>query len=77
MDKLAEAEEGTYPLDHVATFKGNIDDNFRIGVKVTKRSVRLFEGFFGADMIVASPLGLRLACEKEGYVLFGLGDLMD
>lgn len=68
VDKLATAEPGTYPQDHVHTFSGNIDDNFRIGVKVTKRSVRLFEAFYGADLIVASPLGLRLAIEKEGYV---------
>jgi U3 small nucleolar RNA-associated protein 25 len=66
VDKLATADPGTYPEDHVQTFSGNIDDNFRMGVKVTKRSIRLFEGFFGADLIVASPLGLRLACEKEG-----------
>lgn len=69
IDKLATAEPGTYPPDHVQTFSGNIDDNFRIGVKVTKRSVRLFEAFYGADLIVASPLGLRLAIEKEGQVV--------
>lgn len=68
VDKLASAEPGTYPPDHVATFSGNIDDNFKIGVKVTKRSVRMFEAFYGADLIVASPLGLRLAIEKEGCV---------
>ncbi|KDQ09561.1 hypothetical protein BOTBODRAFT_36967 [Botryobasidium botryosum FD-172 SS1] len=65
IDKLATAEPGTYPPDHVQTFSGNIDDSFRIGVKVTKKSVRLFEGFYGADMIVASPLGLRMIIEKE------------
>ncbi|KAF5386207.1 hypothetical protein D9615_002610 [Tricholomella constricta] len=29
IDKLAEADPGTYPRDHVETFKGNVDDNFR------------------------------------------------
>ncbi|KAF8323895.1 digestive organ expansion factor [Clavulina sp. PMI_390] len=70
VDKLVSAEPGTYPPDHVQTFSGNIDDNFRIGVKLTKRSVRLFEAFYGADMIVASPLGLRMAIEKEGNADF-------
>ncbi|SRR5258708_2614333 len=68
-DRLAEAEPGAYPPDHAHTFSGNIDDNFRIGVKVTKRSVRLYEQFYGSDMIVASPLGLRLVIEKEGLVI--------
>ena len=66
VDKLATAEPGVHPPDHVQTFSGNIDDNFKIGVKVMKKSVRLFEAFYGADLIVASPLGLRLAIEKEG-----------
>jgi U3 small nucleolar RNA-associated protein 25 len=51
-------------------FKGNIDDEFRLGVKVTKKSVRLFEGFYGSDLILASPVGLKIACEKEGWVVF-------
>ncbi|KAG8888060.1 rRNA-binding ribosome biosynthesis protein utp25 [Tulasnella sp. 332] len=65
-DKLAEGEDlGIYPTDHVQTFKGNIDDNFRAGIKVTKRAVRLFEHLFGSDLIIASPLGLRFIIEKN------------
>lgn len=75
-DRLAEAEPGAYPPDHVHTFSGNIDDNFRIGVKVTKRSVRLYEQFYGSDMIVASPLGLRLVIEKEGLVVKFLTEML-
>lgn len=68
-DKLAEGEElGLYPADHVQTFKGNIDDNFRAGLKVTKRAVRLFEHMYGSDLIIASPLGLRFLIEKNKYV---------
>ncbi|KAG6884055.1 hypothetical protein C0993_001818 [Termitomyces sp. T159_Od127] len=65
IDKLAEAEPGTYPLDHVETFKGNVDDNFRVGVKLTKKSVKMFAEFYGCDVILASPLGLRRSIEKE------------
>ncbi|KAF6763471.1 digestive organ expansion factor [Ephemerocybe angulata] len=65
VDKLTSAEPGTYPLDHVETFKGNVDDNFRIGVKMTRKSVRMFTEFYGCDLILASPLGLRRSIEKE------------
>jgi U3 small nucleolar RNA-associated protein 25 len=68
VDKLASAEPGTYPKDHVEMFKGNVDDSFRIGIKMTRKSVRLFSEFYGCDMIVASPLGLRMSIEKEKYV---------
>ncbi|TFY76357.1 hypothetical protein EWM64_g7652 [Hericium alpestre] len=65
VDKLASAEPGTYPQDHVETFKGNVDDNFRVGIKLTRKSVRLFSEFYGSDIILASPLGLRMSIEKE------------
>ncbi|KAJ6521901.1 digestive organ expansion factor [Mycena vulgaris] len=65
VDKLAAAEPGTYPRDHVETFKGNVDDNFRVGVKLTRKSVKMFSEFYGCDIIMASPLGLRRSIEKE------------
>ncbi|KAJ7045868.1 digestive organ expansion factor [Mycena alexandri] len=64
-DKLATAEPGVYPRDHVETFKGNVDDNFRVGVKLTRKSVKMFSEFYGCDIIMASPLGLRRSIEKE------------
>ena len=68
VDKLAVAEPGTYPRDHVETFKGNVDDNFRVGIKLTRKSVKLFADFYGCDLVIASPLGLRMSIEKEKYV---------
>jgi U3 small nucleolar RNA-associated protein 25 len=64
-DKLANADPGTYPRDHVEMFKGNVDDSFRVGVKMTRKSVKLFAEFYGCDLILASPLGLRMSIEKE------------
>jgi U3 small nucleolar RNA-associated protein 25 len=68
VDKLTAAEHGTYPADHVETFKGNVDDNFRIGVKMTRKTLRMFTEFYGCDLILASPLGLRRSIEKEKWV---------
>ncbi|TFY69144.1 hypothetical protein EVG20_g3278 [Dentipellis fragilis] len=70
VDKLAVAEPGTYPRDHVETFKGNVDDNFRVGIKLTRKSVKLFSNFYGSDIILASPLGLRMSIEKENNADF-------
>ena len=53
------------PEDHKALFKGNTDDHFRLGLKLTKASVRLYVDFFGADIIFASPLGIVTALQDE------------
>ncbi|KDR67537.1 hypothetical protein GALMADRAFT_258194 [Galerina marginata CBS 339.88] len=65
IDKLVTAEPGTYPPEHVDTFKGNVDDNFRVGMKLTRKTIKMFADFYGCDIIIASPLGLRRSIEKE------------
>ncbi|XP_067015268.2 U3 small nucleolar RNA-associated protein 25 homolog [Anabrus simplex] len=54
------------PEDYEAMFAGNTDDQFRIGITVTKKSLKLYADFYSADIIVASPLGLRVIIGAEG-----------
>ncbi|KAJ2669525.1 rRNA-binding ribosome biosynthesis protein utp25 [Coemansia sp. RSA 1085] len=49
------------PEDFKSTFAGNIDDAFRIGLQLHyNKSVKLYADFYRADIIVASPIGLRM-----------------
>ncbi|CAE6512557.1 unnamed protein product [Rhizoctonia solani] len=69
-DKLLSAEPGTYPPDHVRNFAGNTDDAFRLGIRLSNKGKgwRLFSGFLNSDIIIASPLGLRMGIEREGHI---------
>lgn len=55
--------------DYQKIFSGNIDDHFRIGVSVAKKTLKLYSKFYGSDIIIASPLGLRTIIGAEGSVL--------
>lgn len=65
-DTLIMPEKNPKPLDYQQLFSGNTDDNFRMGLTVTKKCLKLYADFYSSDIIVASPLGLRMLIGTEG-----------
>ncbi|BHF62200.1 hypothetical protein SprV_0100518100 [Sparganum proliferum] len=54
-----EKRKGKKPADYEEWFSSNCDDKFRIGIAVSKKSVKLYSAFADSDIILASPLGLE------------------
>ena len=50
---------------HWERFAGNNEDHFRIGLQMHSKYARLYAPFYTADVIVASPLGLRMIVKSE------------
>ena len=58
------------PNDFNATFEGNVDDCFRIGIALYNKTLKLYSEFYNSDIIIASPLGLRLIMGDEANADF-------
>lgn len=56
----------TKPEDFQKAFKGNTDDMFCLGVKLRNKSIRYYSYFYQADIVFASPLGLKTLVGSEG-----------
>jgi U3 small nucleolar RNA-associated protein 25 len=70
--KEYDEEEGSPPMpaskpeDYKQLFDGNNDDCFRCALRLTRKACKLYSGFYAADLIVGSPLGLRTLIGEEG-----------
>ncbi|RSH88852.1 rRNA-binding ribosome biosynthesis protein utp25 [Saitozyma podzolica] len=60
-----------FPIDHIVNFRGNSDDNFRFGIKITRKAWRVVmppcneAKLMECDILVTSPLGFKMAAERE------------
>lgn len=52
------------PEDFKDAFKGNNSDFFCIGLKLTRKSLKLYSSFYSSDIILASPIGLSMILEN-------------
>ncbi|GIX65633.1 U3 small nucleolar RNA-associated protein 25 [Babesia caballi] len=52
-------------FDYIETFSGNQDDAFKMGMRYQGGMLRLYTPFYTSDVIVASPLGLKIMLQED------------
>uniref|UniRef100_A0A1I7SMJ5 U3 small nucleolar RNA-associated protein 25 n=1 Tax=Bursaphelenchus xylophilus TaxID=6326 RepID=A0A1I7SMJ5_BURXY len=53
------------PQEFKDLLSGNVDDSFRMGISLGKKAIKLFTSFENSDVILCSPLGLRMIIGDE------------
>ncbi|PVV04569.1 hypothetical protein BB560_000934, partial [Smittium megazygosporum] len=61
----ADPKKSKKPDEHKAIFSGNIDDSFRIGIRITRKAMKLYSDFYLSDILIVSPIGLRMITGSE------------
>lgn len=65
-NEIAMPRKNPKPEDYEKTFIGNTDDTFKIGLSITKKTLKLYADFYNSDIIISSVLGLRMLVGAEG-----------
>ncbi|XP_043255594.1 U3 small nucleolar RNA-associated protein 25 homolog isoform X2 [Colletes gigas] len=65
-NELIMPKKNPKPEDYELTFQGNTDDTFKIGISITKKTLKLYSEFYSSDIIITSLLGLRILVGAEG-----------
>ncbi|CCE62792.1 hypothetical protein TPHA_0D01520 [Tetrapisispora phaffii CBS 4417] len=52
------------PKSFQSIFKGNTNDFFVLGLKFTRKALKLYSNFYQSDVIICSPLGLHMITEN-------------
>ncbi|KYM96464.1 PREDICTED: digestive organ expansion factor homolog [Cyphomyrmex costatus] len=65
-NELAMSKKNPKPEDYKLSLQGNLDDKFKIGMALTKKTLKLYTNFYSSDIIIGSPLGLRRVVGAEG-----------
>ncbi|XP_004490471.1 protein NUCLEOLAR FACTOR 1 [Cicer arietinum] len=62
----ADPQKSSKPNDFQLLFGGNNEDDFMIGIKFTRKTIKLFSDFHTSDIIIASSLCLVNKIEEAG-----------
>ncbi|KAI4492717.1 hypothetical protein M0804_002508 [Polistes exclamans] len=65
-NELVMPKKNPKPEDYAKIFEGNINDDFKIGISITKKTLKLYTEFYSSDIIITSILGLRMLIGVEG-----------